>query len=104
MRINLVHILKKGAVKDLVQHLLSMYAQEFQTTHQAVFHHLKTGDAQVGEYFAAWLRSQGWQVIWYEMPKPDPTYLEDGEWMCLSFGLLFSDTCDKLISWRLSHT
>jgi len=106
MRINLATNLKKGQGKALAEHLLTIYAKEFGTNRESVLSHLKSGDPQVGEYWAAWLRLQGWQTTWYNMPVPDHKYLDSdyGEWMPLSFGLLFAESCDKLILWKLSHT
>jgi hypothetical protein len=105
MRINLAYN-QKGMKGALVKHLIKLFAEEFDTTTSAVWAHVRTGDPLVGEYFVEWLKSQGWQVSWYQVPIPDKRYLEDehAEWLCLSFGLLFSDACDKLISWRLAHT
>lgn len=105
MRINLA-VQHKGVKGAFLKHVIAAYAEEFHTTPQAVLVHLRTGDSAVGEYVVAWLRSQGWQVSWYQMPVPDRKYLPDShsDWVYLSFGLVFADTCDKLIAWRLSHS
>ena len=104
MRINLVHNVK-GAKLAFLKHVLQLVADEFDISTGHLRSHLTSGDPQVGEYVTSWLRDQGWQVSWYQMPKPDKQYLDDehGEWMWLSFGFVFSDSCDKLISWRLSN-
>lgn len=104
MRINLAHT-AKDTKSAFLKHVIKLYAEEFGTNPQAITSHLMTGDPQVGEYVTNWLREQGWQVTWYQMPKPDDAYLDEGygEPMWLSFGFLFSDSCDKLISWRLSN-
>lgn len=104
MRINLANN-QKGGKSVFLKHVIRLFAEEFDTTPSAVLGHLKSGDPQVGEYVTDWLRSQGWQVSWYQVPQPDDKYLqyEHAEWVCVSFGFLFADACDKLIAWRLSH-
>lgn len=104
MRINLMHT-PRGTKASFLKHLIKLYAEEFGTSSQAVLAHLGSGDPQVGEYVTNWLREQGWQVTWYQMPRPADEYFDNdhGEWMWLSFGFHFSDTCDKLITWRLSN-
>jgi hypothetical protein len=104
MRINIANS-QKGTKGAFLKHLIKQYAEEFETTSHGVLGQLKTGDPYVGEYFVNWLREQGWQVSWYQTPVPDRKYLPDAhsEWIHLSFGLLFNDSCDKLIAWRLAH-
>ncbi len=104
MRINISNTNK--TTKSLLNHLITLYAQEFGCAKPAVWAHLKSGDPKVGEYFVQWLRTQGWQVHWYNMPIPGREYLDDphSDWLPVSFGLLFDPACDKLIEWRLSHT
>lgn len=96
---------QRGTKGAFLKQLVKLYADEFDTTGSAVLAHLRSGDPTVGEYFANWLRSQGWQVTWYCMPIPDQKYFEHehGEWSLLSCGLLFADSCDKLVAWRLSN-
>jgi hypothetical protein len=104
MRINLAHNVK-GAKLAFLKHVLQLVADEFDISMGALRSHLTSGDPQVGEYVTNWLSEQGWQVTWYQMPRPGDEYFDSdhGEFMWLSFGFCFSDTCDKLITWRLSN-
>lgn len=97
MRTNILNCNPRSSTGKLLKHLLSLVAEDYQVSMQALTERLATGCPELADTVTQSLRNQGWLISWYQMP-PDYGYPD-----MISMGFWIEPACDKLIAWRLAH-
>ena len=102
IRINLL----KARSHKLAKHLVNTFAQAFDCDRKETWLQVTSGSPELGEYVAEYWRSQGWQIMWYAVPKPSqgrhPVHY--GDWEYLSMGFVVDSTCELYVAWCLENS
>ena len=97
MRLNLRLIHQNENVRNLIQHLNRLFAEEYQITEDKARRYFSHPNKDFRQPVVEYLQSQGWKISSYELPE----FAETGS---ASYGYKIDDDCEKLLVWRLSNT
>jgi hypothetical protein len=106
MRINLRIMRQKEDVRNFMQHLNKLFAEEYLITEEKAWKYFANSEKEAREPVIEYLQSQGWGISGYELPKiggggPPMAMTDVGS---ASYGYVINDNCEKLITWLLTNT
>ena len=97
MRINLRLLRQPENVRNFLQHLNRLFAEEYQITEDKAWRYFSHPDKDIREPVVEYLQASGWKISNYELPK-------FGDSGSASYGYLIADDCEKLLMWTLANT
>lgn len=97
MRINIRTIRQTENVRNFMQHLNKLFAEEYQISDEKAWKYFSHPDMNIREPVIEYLQSQGWKISGYELPQIDGIG-------SASYGYLIADDCEKLLVWALTNT